>query len=82
MKISQTVSKLLSCQEILKRRRTDRRTDTQDFGRYNIVPRHVLWPGIKIHQERNYQQYEKRNISSDLGGTTLILIRICFSTKT
>ena len=27
--------------------RTDRRTDTQKFGGYNIIPRHFLWRGIK-----------------------------------
>ena len=25
----------------------DRRTDTQKFGGYNIIPRHFLWRGIK-----------------------------------
>ena len=27
--------------------RTDRRTDTQNVGGYNILPRHFLWRGIK-----------------------------------
>ena len=27
----------------------DGRTDNQNFGQYNIIPRHLLWQGIKIH---------------------------------
>ena len=43
VKISQTVSELWSGHEIIKRRRTD----TQYFGRCNIIPRHFLWRGIR-----------------------------------
>ena len=43
VKKSQTVSELWSRHKIMKRRRTD----TQNFGRYNIIPRHFFWWGIK-----------------------------------
>ena len=32
---------------------TDGWTDTQNFGWYNIIPCHFLWPGIK----KDYQRY-------------------------
>ena len=32
---------------------TDRRTDTQNFGRYNIIPRHFLWRGIQTKKKKN-----------------------------
>ena len=35
--------------ELLMDGRTDRRTDTQNVGGYNRIPRHFLWWGIKIH---------------------------------
>ena len=32
-------------------RRTDRWTDTQKLGGYNIIPRHFLWRGIKMYNK-------------------------------
>ena len=30
----------------------DRRTDNQNFGQYNIIPRHFLWRRIRIGQDQ------------------------------
>ena len=37
--------------EALTDERTDGRTDTKNFGRYNIIPRHFLWRGINSVQD-------------------------------
>ena len=38
--------KVIERTQMINRWRTDRRTDTQKFGGYIIIPRHFLWRGI------------------------------------
>ena len=45
---------LCSRHEIIKRWRTDGQMDTQNFGRYSIIPRHFLWQGIKTRDKYIY----------------------------
>ena len=45
--------KVMERTRMMNRWRTDGRTDTQNFGGYNIIPRHFFVAGIKITKGHN-----------------------------
>ena len=50
--------KVMERTRMINRWRTDRQTDTQKFGGYNIIPCHFLWRGIKTQMK--LQNFKKK----------------------